>query len=72
MIGALAAGAHAVYGNVDLRKGLLIGAPAVAGVVAGTAVQQRISERLSFAAVPLALAWQPARRVGPTSRGATR
>jgi uncharacterized membrane protein YfcA len=45
VIGALAAAAHAAYGNVDLWKGVLIGAPAVAGVVAGTAVQQRISER---------------------------
>ena len=45
VIGAIAAGAHALYGNVDLWEGLLIGAPAVAGVLAGTAVQQRISER---------------------------
>ena len=45
VIGALAAGGHALYGNVDLWKGILISIPAVAGVVAGTAVQQRISER---------------------------
>jgi uncharacterized membrane protein YfcA len=45
VIGALAATAHAVYGNVDFWKGVLIAIPAVAGVVAGTAVQQRISER---------------------------
>jgi uncharacterized membrane protein YfcA len=45
VIGVLAAGAHAAYGNVDLGKGLLIAAPAVAGVVAGTALQQRISEK---------------------------
>ena len=45
VIGALAAGAHAVYGNVDLGKGLLIAAPAIAGVLAGTALQQRVSER---------------------------
>ena len=45
IIGALAAAAHGIYGNVDLGKGLLIAAPAVAGVVAGTALQQRISER---------------------------
>ena len=44
-IGALAAAAHAVYGNVDFGKGVLIAIPAVAGVVAGTAVQQRISGR---------------------------
>ena len=45
VIGALAAGAHAASGSVDLGKGLLIAAPAIAGVLAGTAVQQRISER---------------------------
>ena len=45
IIGALAAAAHAVYGNVDLAKGLLVAAPAIGGVLAGTAIQQRISER---------------------------
>lgn len=45
VIGALAAGAHALYGNVDFAKGLLVAAPAIGGVLAGTAVQQRISER---------------------------
>jgi uncharacterized membrane protein YfcA len=45
VIGALAAGAQALYGNVSLWKGLAIGVPGVAGVVAGTALQQRISDR---------------------------
>jgi uncharacterized membrane protein YfcA len=45
LIGALAAVAHAAYGNVDLAKGLLVAAPAIGGVLAGTALQQRISER---------------------------
>jgi uncharacterized membrane protein YfcA len=45
VIGVLAAVGHALYGNVDFWKGVLIAIPAVAGVVAGTAVQQRISER---------------------------
>jgi uncharacterized membrane protein YfcA len=45
VIGALAAAAHALYGNVDLVKGLLVAAPAIAGVLAGIALQQRISER---------------------------
>jgi uncharacterized protein len=45
IIGAMAAAAHAVYGNVDLAKGLLVAAPAVIGVLAGTALQQRIPER---------------------------
>jgi uncharacterized membrane protein YfcA len=45
VIGVLAAAGHALYGNVDVWKGVLIAIPAVVGVVAGTAVQQRISER---------------------------
>ena len=45
VIGALAAIGHALYGNVHLGKGLLVAAPAIAGVLAGTALQQRISER---------------------------
>jgi uncharacterized membrane protein YfcA len=45
VIGALAAAVHAVYGNVDLAKGLFVAAPAVGGVLAGTALQQRISAR---------------------------
>ena len=44
-IAALGAAAHGAYGNVHLLKGLLIGVPAVAGVVAGTALQQRVPER---------------------------
>ena len=59
VIGAMAATAQAVYGNVDLWKGLLIAVPAVAGVITGTAVQQRISERavaLAFVALLLASA----------------
>ncbi len=42
IIATIAAGAHAVLGNVDLAKGLLIGMPAVVGVVAGVALQQRL------------------------------
>jgi uncharacterized protein len=49
VIGALGAAAQGPHGNVDLWKGVLIGVPGVAGVVAGTTLQQRISER--------ALAW---------------
>jgi uncharacterized membrane protein YfcA len=45
IIGAVAAAAQAAYGNVRLDDGLLVGAPAVLGVLAGTAIQQRISER---------------------------
>jgi uncharacterized membrane protein YfcA len=50
VIAALAVGVQGLYGNVHVREGVLIGLPAVAGVVAGTALQQRISER-SVAAI---------------------
>ena len=45
VIAALATTLHALYGNVDVSDGLLIGAPAVLGVIAGTALQQRLSSR---------------------------
>lgn len=45
VIGGLAAAAHAVYGNVDVWAGILIAIPAIAGVVVGAALQQRVSER---------------------------
>ena len=38
--------AHGLLGNVDVGKGLLVGIPAVAGVVVGVALQQRISPRV--------------------------
>ncbi|HEV2724506.1 MAG TPA: sulfite exporter TauE/SafE family protein [Thermoleophilaceae bacterium] len=44
-IAALGAAAHGAYGNVHPGKAVLIALPAVAGVVAGTALQQRIPER---------------------------
>lgn len=54
VIGSIAACAQALYGNVDLWLGLAISVPAVAGVVAGTALQQRISDRaVAFAFVVL-------------------
>jgi uncharacterized membrane protein YfcA len=34
-----------IYGNVDVLKGVLVGVPAVGGVVVGTALQQRVPER---------------------------
>ena len=45
VIAALAAGAHGLYGNVDVAKGVLIGIPAIGGVLAGTALQQRVPAR---------------------------
>lgn len=47
------------YGNVDFVKGIAIGIPAVGGVIAGTAFQQRIPQRFvsyTFAVVLLAVA----------------
>jgi len=46
LIAALGAAIQGVSGNVDVAKGLLVGAPAIAGVVAGTALQQRVSVRV--------------------------
>lgn len=45
LIAVLGVAGHAAYGNVDVAKGLLIAVPAVAGVVVGTALQQRMPER---------------------------
>ncbi|MGI8750654.1 MAG: sulfite exporter TauE/SafE family protein [Thermoleophilaceae bacterium] len=44
-IAALGAIAHGLYGNAHLLEGFLIGVPAVGGVIAGTALQQRVPER---------------------------
>ena len=47
IIGIASAGAvgQAFYGNVDVVAGLFIAVPALAGVVVGTALQQRLSPR---------------------------
>ena len=53
VIAILAAAGHSLYGNVDLVAGLLLGIPAAAGVMAGTALQQRVPAggiSLAFAA----------------------
>jgi uncharacterized membrane protein YfcA len=42
VIAGVAAALQGAYGNVDLAKGVLVGLPAVGGVVAGTALQQRL------------------------------
>jgi uncharacterized membrane protein YfcA len=47
------------YGNVDVGYAALVGIPAVAGAVAGTALQQRIPERaisIVFAALLVVIA----------------
>jgi uncharacterized membrane protein YfcA len=45
IIAALGTAVHGVYGNVHILNGVLVGVPAVAGVVAGTALQQRLPPR---------------------------
>jgi uncharacterized protein len=42
VIAAVAMSLQALYGNVRPLPGVLLGVPAVAGVVAGTALQQRV------------------------------
>jgi uncharacterized protein len=57
LLGALAQGG--IYGNVHVLTALLLSVPAVIGVVAGTAIQQRIPQRavsLLFAALLVAIA----------------
>lgn len=59
IIAAVATAVHAAYGNVHVREGILVGVPAVAGVVIGTELQQRISTRaisLIFAGLLTAVA----------------
>ena len=46
VIATLAVILQAFYGNVDPLNAALVGVPAIAGAFAGTALQQRISERL--------------------------
>jgi uncharacterized membrane protein YfcA len=43
LLGAIAQGG--IYGNVHLGTGIWLSIPAVAGVIAGTSLQQRISQQ---------------------------
>ncbi len=59
LVAAAAAGAQGLYGNVHVLDAVLVGVPAVGGVVAGTWLQQRLPGRtisLLFAAVLVASA----------------
>ncbi|HEY2636687.1 MAG TPA: sulfite exporter TauE/SafE family protein [Solirubrobacteraceae bacterium] len=59
VIAAVAAGLQGVYGNVDVVRGILIGLPALAGVVAGAWLQQRLDQdvlSLLFAALLVGVA----------------
>jgi uncharacterized membrane protein YfcA len=56
---ALAAIGQGIEGNVDVVKGILIGIPAIGGVIVGAALQQRISQAavsLLFAILLVAVA----------------
>ena len=59
VIATVATAVHGAYGNVHLSDGLLVGVPAVGGVVIGTQLQRRISTKaisLVFAALLVATA----------------
>jgi len=59
LIAAFGAATQGLYGNVHVLDALLIGVPAVGGVLLGTALQQRLRSRwisLLFAAVLVASA----------------
>jgi uncharacterized membrane protein YfcA len=59
LIAAAAMLAQGAYGNVHVGDGVLVGVPAVAGVLVGTSLQQRVDPRavsLLFAALLVATA----------------
>src|SRR4051794_35703180 len=59
IVAGVAATVQAIYGNVHWGDAVLVGIPSVAGVLAGTAVQQRVPQRaisLLFAALMIAVA----------------
>jgi uncharacterized protein len=59
LVAAFAAATQGTYGNVHVDDGLLVGVPAVGGVLFGTWLQQRIRRRaisLLFAALLVATA----------------
>jgi uncharacterized membrane protein YfcA len=58
-VAAFAAAVQGAYGNVRVADGLLVGIPAIGGVLAGTRLQQRLANRtvaLLFAALLVATA----------------
>lgn len=59
VIASVAAAVHGAYGNVQVQEGILVGIPAVAGVLIGTELQQRITTKaisLIFAALLVVVA----------------
>ena len=55
LIAVVGVALQGLHGNVDVAKGLIVGLPAIGGVVAGTALQQRVSERVVAGAFALLL-----------------
>jgi uncharacterized membrane protein YfcA len=55
VIASAAATVQALHGHVDPGKAAIVGAPALAGVVVGTAVQQRVPERAVSGALAVLL-----------------
>ena len=55
LVAALAASVHGLYGHVHPLKGAIVAVPALAGVVAGAALQQRIPQRAVSAAFAVLL-----------------
>lgn len=50
LIAAFAAATQGLYGNVDVLAGVLVGIPAIGGVLLGTWLQQRLpSDTIAFA-----------------------
>lgn len=61
IVSAFAAAAQGIYGNVDVPDALLVGIPAVGGVLLGTWLQQRVPAdaiALAFAVLLVAAAIQ--------------
>ena len=56
IVAAAAAAVQGLYGNVQVSEGLLVGLPAVGGVLAGTWLQQRVPVRVLSIVFGLALA----------------
>ncbi len=59
VIASVATAVHGAYGNVHVEEGVFVGVPAVAGVLIGTGLQQRISTKaisLIFAALLVVVA----------------
>jgi uncharacterized membrane protein YfcA len=55
VIAAIGVAVQGVHGNVHVLEGLAIGIPAIGGVVAGAALQQRVSVRVVSGAFALLL-----------------